>query len=107
MSDTLDLREITMQDAEKLLKDGMSAPDLLVSLVKMSTDEYSSDTKKFEPSPTLAAKQSELVQFCINNGTSLKDVFDGVHQIPANFIENNLPLIIASQYDPTEVLSRI
>lgn len=107
MTSTLDLKHITIQVAKKLLKDGMTAQDLLVSVAKMSTNEYSYKTKKFEQNTILVTKQSKLVQFCINNGASLKGAFKYVHQISASFIENNLPLLIANKYYSDDFLEHI
>jgi hypothetical protein len=100
MSNTLYLKQSFI---EMLLANGKSAQDLLVAIVRTSIDK----DEKFEPCPERIAKQSELVKFCINNGASLKGAFKNVYEIPATFIENNLPLVIASQYDPTQVLQRI
>ncbi len=98
------LNQFTNQSIiELLLANGKSAQDLLIAVVKMPIDK----DEKFEPCQERIAEQTESVKFCINKGASLKGAFKNAYEIPAYFIENNLPLVIASQYDPTQILERI
>ena len=107
MKNTLDLEKLTIEEVQTLLANGESVQELLVSVVKMSTTSYSSVTGKFKPSTELIDKQSKLVQFCITKGAKFRDAFKNPYEIPASFIENNLPLIIASKYNSNEILQKI
>lgn len=108
MSNTFNLENFTVEAGKKLVESGStSAQDLLGSVVRADTSKYNTKTQKSEPRPELIAKQSELANLCITKGANLKGVFKDIHEIPASFVENNLPLIIESQYDPTEILRYI
>lgn len=99
-------QELTIEQVKVQIKNGTSPQKLLISIMRMPTT-YLSVTGKYEPIKERVAKQSKMVKFCLTNGAKLKDAFKEVGDIPVNFIENNLPLIIASKYDPTEVLKSI
>ena len=94
MSKIIDITRLTIEEAKALLGNGTSVQDLLISVVNMSTTEYSSNTGKFEPNQELINKQSKLANFCVAEGAKLKDAFKGIGKIPVQFIENNLPLIL-------------
>jgi ankyrin repeat protein len=108
MSDTFNLENLTVEEANKLLESGnTSAQDLLGSVVRADTSKYNPEIQKFEPNQELINKQTKLANFCVAKGAKLKDAFQNVHDIPASFIENNLQLLITSRYKPTEILQRI
>lgn len=108
MSETFNLEKFTVEEGNKLFESGStSAQDLLGSVVRASTSKYNPDTQKSEPSKELIDKQTKLAQLCFAEGARLKDVFKNIYEIPASFIENNLPLIIESQFYATEVLQHI
>ncbi len=107
MNNQIYLTRFTIEEIQEHINNGTSVKELLVAVTNMYTQEYSVVTQEFKTSSQLVAQQAELVQFCINNGASLKDAFKSTYEIPAGFIENNLELIIVNQYDSTELLQHI
>ena len=109
MSDTFNLENLTVEEANKLLESGNTSvqQDLLGSVVRADTHKYNPETQKFEPNQELINKQTKLANFCVANGAKLKDAFENIYIITASFIENNLQLLITSKYKPTEVLQHI
>lgn len=103
MSNKLDLASLSIQKINALLQNGISAQLLLVFMTKMSTDEYSSRTRKFESSTKLIGKQDAYAKYLILKGASLKDVPDFTDA----FFKNHLQLFIENGYNLNDLLYHV
>ncbi len=108
MSNPVNLTKFTIEELQEHINNGAAVKDILFTVIKnMPTREYSSVTNKYETIPERIIAQAELVKHCIDKGVTLKDVFPKAKEIPAEFIENHLPLVIENKYDANEILSHI